>query len=59
MKIDIYDFNGVHLLGEIATRPIALLATRLGCCSSLQAVACRRRLAYPNAPSAAYSGVFN
>jgi len=41
MYIDICCFDGDHLLGESATHPIELLATRLGCCFSSKAVAFR------------------
>jgi hypothetical protein len=30
MNVDIFYFDGFHLLGESATHPIELLATRLG-----------------------------
>jgi hypothetical protein len=41
MKIDIFHFDVVYPLGESATHPIELLATRLGCCSSLKAATFR------------------
>jgi hypothetical protein len=59
MKIDIYDFDAVYPLGKSATHPIELPATRLGYCSSLQAVAWPRRRAYPDAPPVAQLGAFN
>ena len=59
MNVDIYYFDGVHPLGEGATHPIGLLATRLGVLLLLEGRGLRRRRAYPNAPPAAHSGAFN
>ena len=59
MKIDICDFNGVHPLGDSATYPIELLATRLGVLFLLAGSSLPRRHAYPDAPPAAHSGAFN
>jgi len=59
MKIDICYFDGVHSLGESATHPIELLATRLGVLLLLAGSSLRRRRAYPNTPPAAHSGAFN
>ena len=46
-------------MGESATHPIELLATRLGVLFLLAGSSLRRRLAYPDAPPAAHSGAFN
>jgi hypothetical protein len=51
MKIDI--------LGESATHPIELLATRLGVLLLLEGSSLLRRRAYQNAPPAAHFGAFN
>ena len=59
MNIDICYFDGVHLLGESATYPIELLATRLGVLLLLEGRSIPRRRAYPDAPPAAHSGAFN
>jgi len=59
MHIDIYYFDGVHPVGESATQPIVLLATRLGVLLLLAAASLRRRRAYPDAPPVALSGAFN
>ena len=59
MNIDICYFDGVHLLGEGATHPIEPLATRLGVLLLLEGSSIQRRRAYPYAPPAAHSGVFN
>ena len=59
MYIDICCFDGDHLLGESATHPIELLATRLGVLLLLEGISISRRRAYPYAPPAAHSGAFN
>ena len=59
MKIDICYFDGVYPLGESATHPIELLATRLGVLLLLAGSSLRRRRAYPDASPAAHSGAFN
>ena len=59
MNIDICYFDGVHLLGESATHPIELLATRLGVLLLLAGSSLRRRSYYPDAPPAAHPGAFN
>jgi len=59
MKIDICDFDEIHPLGESATHPIELLATRLGVLLLLAGSSLRRRRAYPDAPPVAHSGAFN
>ena len=59
MNVDIYYFDGVHPLGESATHPIELLATRLKVLLLLEGRSLRRRRAYPDAPPAAHSGAFN
>ena len=59
MKIDITYFVGDHPLGESATHPIELLATRLGVLLLLEGKSIPRRRAYPDAPPAAHSGAFN
>ena len=45
MNVDIYYFDGVHPLGESATHPIELLATRLGVLLLLEGRSLRRRRA--------------
>ena len=57
MDFDICYFDGVHLLGESATHPIELLATRLGVLLLLEGrtIPYRRAAASP----AAHSGAFN
>jgi len=57
MNVDIYYFDGVHRLGEGATHPIELLATRLGVLLLLEGRSLPRRRAA--APPAAHSGAFN
>ena len=59
MNVYIYYFDGVHPLGESATHPIELLATRLGMLLLLEGRSIPRRRAYPDAPPAAHSGAFN
>ncbi len=49
----------VYLLGESATHPIELLATRLGVLFLLAGSSLQRRHAYPDAPPVAHSGTFN
>jgi len=59
MDIDIFSFDECHLLGENATHPIELLATRPGVLLLLEGRGIPRRRAYPDAPPAAHSGVSN
>jgi hypothetical protein len=59
MKIDICYFDGVHPLGESATHPVELQATRLGVLFLLAGSSLQRRHAYPDAPPVAHSGAFN
>ena len=59
MHIDICYFDGVHPVGESATHPIELLATRLGVLILLAGSSLRRRRAYLDAPPVAHSGAFN
>ncbi|OIP16329.1 MAG: hypothetical protein COZ09_11500 [Comamonadaceae bacterium CG_4_10_14_3_um_filter_60_42] len=53
------DFDDIHLLGESATHPIALLTTRLGSLLLLAGRSPLRRLAYPATPPAAHLGASN
>ena len=59
MDVDICYFDGVHLLGEIAMHPIELLATLLGVLLLVEGRSILRQSYYPDAPTAAHSGVFN
>jgi len=52
-------FYRVDLVGEIATHPIAPLATRPGALLLLAGCIPQRRRVYPATPPAAHSGAFN
>ncbi|MBA3057718.1 MAG: hypothetical protein KJ614_17305 [Gammaproteobacteria bacterium] len=59
MNIDFSSFDAVHLLGESATHPIELLATRPGVLLRLAGMSLQRCRAYPATPPAAHSGASN